>query len=132
MVAYEYREDGGALYLTVRGHASEYESRPGQNIVCGPDLWLYYHGLDTSERKMDIASFYTDPEENLDLLEKYDVDYIYVSSYERSSYAVDTDTLDRLFTRVFSNWEATIYAVHPSSETEDMGNGASAALRGGA
>ena len=34
MVAYEYREDGGALYLTVRGHASEYESRPGQNIVC--------------------------------------------------------------------------------------------------
>lgn len=79
-----------------------------------------------------IAAFYTDPEENLDLLEKYDVDYIYVSSYERSSYAVDTDTLDRLFTRVFSNWEATIYAVHPSSETEDMGNGASAALRGGA
>mgnify|MGYP000793591919 FL=1 len=70
--------------------------------------------------------------QNLNLLEKYDVDYIYVSSYERSSYAVDTDTLDRLFTRVFSNWEATIYAVHPSSETEDMGNGASAALRGGA
>ena len=55
-----------------------------------------------------------------------------VSSYERSSYAVDVNTLDRLFTRVFSNWEATIYAVHPSSETEDMGNGASAALRGGA
>ena len=34
MVTYEYREDGGALFLTLRGHASEYESRPGQNIVC--------------------------------------------------------------------------------------------------
>ena len=91
-----------------------------------------YRGNDAG--KPSRPSPYRDrtPEENLDLLEKYDVDYIYVSSYERSSYAVDTDTLDRLFTRVFSNWEATIYAVHPSSETEDMGNGASAALRGGA
>ena len=118
--------------MTGTQHLNPIASIAGQNIVCGPDLWLYYHGLDTRERKMDIASFYTDPEENLDLLEKYDVDYIYVSSYERSSYAVDVNTLDRLFTRVFSNWEATIYAVHPSSETEDMGNGASAALRGGA
>ena len=91
-----------------------------------------YRGNDAG--KPSRPSPYRDrtPEENLDLLEKYDVDYIYVSSYERSSYAVDVNTLDRLFTRVFSNWEATIYAVHPSSETEDMGNGASAALRGGA
>ena len=53
----------------------------------------------------------TFPESNLNILKKYDVDYIYISSYERSSYAVDTDAMDRLFERVFENDEAVIYAV---------------------
>ena len=53
----------------------------------------------------------TFPEANLSVLEKYDVDYIYVSSYERSNYAVDTDAMDSMFEKVFENDEAVIYAV---------------------
>lgn len=121
-----------ATYMTGTQHLNPIASIAGKNIVCGPDLWLYYHGLDTNERKADIASFYTDPENHLDLLEKYDVDYIYVSSYERSNYAVDTDALDRLFPKIFSNWEATIYSAQPLEAETEENDGASAALRGGA
>ena len=39
------------------------------------------------------------------------MDYIYVSSYERSSYQLNTEALDRLFERVFANGEAVIYRV---------------------
>ena len=37
--------------------------------------------------------------------------YIYVSSYERGSYDVDEEALDRLYTKVFENMECTIYQV---------------------
>lgn len=116
-------------FLTGTQHLNPVASIAGRNIVCGPDLWLYFHGLNTTERKADIARFYTDPAENLDVLEKYDVDYIYVSSYERSSYAVDTEALDALFTQIYDNWEATIWQVHPAEEAET--DGASTALRRG-
>ena len=53
----------------------------------------------------------TFPEANAHILEKYDVDYIYVSSYELSNYAVDTEAMDSLFEKVFENDEAVIYAV---------------------
>lgn len=83
----------------------------GRRIVCGPDLWLYYHGFNTSERKADIAAFYEEPEENAAVLAKYDVDYILVTSYERSDYAVDEEALRRLYPVVFENDEGTVYRV---------------------
>ena len=110
MYARENTEED-SVFLSGRQHLNPISSIAGRVTVCGPDLWLYWHGIDTSERNADIASFMTFPESNLNVLKKYDVDYIYISSYERSSYAVDTDAMDRLFERVFENDEAVIYAV---------------------
>ena len=100
-----------SMFLTGTQHLNPVDSLTGRRIVCGPDLWLYYHGFQTDERKLDIAAFYTDPEGNVDILQKYDVDYVYVSSYERASYGVDTQALEELLTPVFSNEECTIYQV---------------------
>ena len=103
--------DEDSVFLSGRQHLNPISSIAGRKTVCGPDLWLYWHGIDTSERNAEIASFMTFPEANLSVLEKYDVDYIYVSSYERSNYAVDTDAMDSMFEKVFENDEAVIYAV---------------------
>lgn len=100
-----------AVFLTGTQHLNPVASIAGRHVVCGPDLWLYYHGFNTMERNYDISRFLTSPEENLDVLEKYDVDYIYVSSYERAKYEVDFEALDSLFVRVFENWEAVIWIV---------------------
>lgn len=105
----ETEED--AVYLTGTQHLNPVLSIGGKTIVCGPDLWLYWHGFNTLERQVDICRFMEDPENNTDVIDKYGVDYIYVSSYERSSYAVDTETLEELYRPVFSNGEATIYEV---------------------
>ncbi|MBQ3157261.1 MAG: hypothetical protein IJB81_10150 [Clostridia bacterium] len=75
-----------ATFLTGVHHLNPVASIAGRDIVCGPDLWLYYHGIDTTERKADISRFYLDPANHLDVLEKYSVDYILVSSYERTDY----------------------------------------------
>ena len=100
-----------ATFLTGVHHLNPVASIAGRDIVCGPDLWLYYHGLDTTERKSDIRAFYADPENNLDVLEKYGVDYILVSSYERSDYDIDYEGMDLIAEEVFSNREGTVYRV---------------------
>lgn len=99
------------VFLTGTQHLNPVIALAGRTIVCGPDLWLYWHGFDTTERKLEIAAFYADPEGNAGILEKYDVDYIYVSSYELADYQVNQAELNRLYEVVFSNVECTIYKV---------------------
>jgi len=100
-----------SVFLSGTQHLNPVSSIAGCTTVCGPDLWLYYHGFNTGERKADIEAFYEAPRDNLDVLAKYDVDYIYVSSYEHSDYAVDQAALEEMFQAVFRNGEATIYKV---------------------
>ena len=110
----EYARDNteeDATFLTGVHHLNPIASISGRDIVCGPDLWLYYHGINTNERKWDISTFYADPENNTDVLEKYGVDYILVSSYERSDYDVDYEGLEQIADEVFSNREGAIYRV---------------------
>ena len=40
-----------AVFLTGTQHLNPVDSIAGRTIVCGPDLWLYWHGFDTTERK---------------------------------------------------------------------------------
>ncbi len=112
----ETEED--AVFLTGVHHLNPVASIGGRKIVCGPDLWLYYHGLDTSARKADIARFYEDPAGNQDVLTTYGVTYIVVSSYERNDYRVDTAALDALYPRVFQNGESVIWRVAEARETD--------------
>ena len=100
-----------ATILTGVHHLNPVASIAGRDIVCGPDLWLYYHGLDTTERKSEINAFYADPANNTDTLKKYGVDYILVSSYERNDYDVDYEGLEAIADEVFSNREGRIYKV---------------------
>lgn len=101
----------GSVFLSGTQHLNPVSSIGGRTTVCGPDLWLYYHGFNTDERKKDIEAFFTDPTGNAGVLAKYDVDYIYVSSYERNDYALDETALGEMFDVVFQNREATIYKV---------------------
>ncbi len=108
----EYARDhteSDAVFMTGTQHLNPVLSIGGKTIVCGPDLWLYWHGFNTSRRQYDIRCFYTDPVKYEDVLEKYDVDYIFVSSYEHASYEVDMETLEKLYPIVFRNGEATIF-----------------------
>ena len=100
-----------AVFMTGTEHLNPVLSIAGRTIVCGPDLWLYWHGFDTRERQADIAAFYDDPVENAAILAKYGVDYIFVSSYERSSYAVDEEAMAEYYPLIFRNTEAAVYQV---------------------
>ena len=103
-----------AVFLTgYEQHLNPVSSLAGRTIVCGPGLWLYFHGFDTTERTMDISRFYASPQNNLDVLQKYQVEYIFISSYERSDLEIDFLGLESLFPLCYAsdNGEISIYMV---------------------
>ena len=105
-----------AVFVTGTQHLNPVLSIAGRRIVCGPDLWLYWHGFDTRERQADLRDFYEFPEQNAALPSRYGAEYVYVSSYERSSYEVDTKGLERIAEKIFENGEAAVYRLKPPEE----------------
>ena len=97
-----------AVFMTGRQHLNPVASLAGRTIVCGPDLWLVYHGLDVRERSNDIWLYYQDPENYGDILDKYGVDYILVSGWERSDLIVNDEALDRLFPVLYESRYGTL------------------------
>ncbi len=60
----------------------------GRSIVTGTSTFLYYHGIDTSERENDVRMMYADPQNHADLFTKYGVKYVLISNAERG-YDID-------------------------------------------
>ena len=102
------------VFLTGNEHLNPIASLAGRTIPCGSDLYLYYHGFNTNERKAELAAFYEAPAEQLALLRKYGVEYVYVSPSERSSYAVDEEALAELFTVAYESGGRIVYAIPAS------------------
>ncbi len=94
-----------AVFVTGNQHLNPVSSLAGRTILCSSDLYLYYHGFNTRQRRAEIAAFYQDPGSQLAFLEKYGVQYIYVSPYERSDWAlaVNEEALEALFPLVYES-----------------------------
>lgn len=97
--------------LTSTRHNNEIASLTGRNLVCGTDAFLYYHGIDTSERKEEVRQMYEAPTTNLPLFQTYGVDYVMVSNYERIAYSVDEAALSDMFPIVFQKGDICLYGV---------------------
>jgi len=97
------------VIMTNTRHNNEAVALTGRNTVCGADLFLYFHGIDTTQRKEHLALMYSQPAENAELFEIYDVGYVVVSSWERSEYTVDEKYFETNFEKVFSNGNVDMY-----------------------
>ncbi len=91
-----------SVFLTKDNHNNAANVLGGRRIVCGPTLYLYYHGVNFQTAQNDMYSMLRDPENNRHLFEKYGVDYVYISSYEKSAGA-DTEAFERMYPVIFEN-----------------------------
>lgn len=98
-----------AVFLTNNRHNNEIASLTGRNIVCGTDSYLYFHGIDTSERKADVQKMFEQPQNAKNLFEKYEVDYVVLSSYERANYQVAEQYFVENAELVFSDGDVQLY-----------------------
>lgn len=100
-----------AVFMTGQQHINPVAALAGRPIVCGTDLYLFFHGVDYRQNEADCERFYRNPAENLDVLEKYGVQYILLSDYERAEFGVYREPFDTLFTSVFDKGDYVVYAV---------------------
>ena len=105
-----------AVFLTGQEHINPVCSLAGRQILCGSDLYVFFHGLSYREEAAACRNFYENPEESQDILTRYHVDYIYVSDYERADFDVDFDALDAGWPLVYENRDVRIYSAHREEE----------------
>ena len=101
--------DRDDVFLTGQQHINPVCSLAGRQIICGSDLYVFFHGLDYSQQSADCRRFYESPRENADVLETYNVHYIYVSDYERAEFDVDLYALDEAYELIYANDDVRIY-----------------------
>lgn len=109
----------GVITEAVGGSYTEYarvSTRSGQPTVLG---WPGHEsqwrggGDEMGSRYGDIALLYETRhwEEASQILQRYEVRYVYVGGLERSTYQVNTEKFDQMLNIVYQNGEVTIYEV---------------------
>ena len=99
------------MFLTGQQHINPVCSLAGRQIICGSDLYVFFHGLNYRQQAADCQRFLEYPAENARVLDTYGVDYIYVSDYERAEFDVDLEYIDENYDLVFMNRDVRIYEV---------------------
>ncbi len=107
-----------SMFLTDDNHNNVVATLTGRKIVCGSGSYLYFHGLKFEEQIKDASCMLKDPLSYQYLYRKYDVDYVYVSSYEDA----DRIVLDEMFPCVYSGGEwYDIIKIYAVSERAQLG-----------
>lgn len=97
--------------LTDMRHNNEVAALTGRNIVCGSTSYVYFHGLDYRDREADLAQMFMDPEGSFELFEKYSVDYIMVSDFERANFGADAAQIGEVFPCVYEDGSIMLFRV---------------------
>ena len=100
-----------AVFMTGQQHINPVCSLAGRQIICGSDLYVYFHGLDYGAQAYSCQRFYENPRANEDILAQYGVDYIYVSDYERADFDVDMEALYAMYEVVYENPDVRVFKV---------------------
>ncbi len=116
VLAAEFVEENtapGATFLTHNNHNNCIAALTGRNIVCGSGTFLYFHGVDYSEREKALGLLYEQPKLYFDALsEDYQIDYVLISGYERANYDIDYEYFNERFSVFYKNDSVVIYSVN--------------------
>ena len=102
-----------ALFLTGTQHLNPVVSLAGRDIVCGSSLYVYYHGMDYAAQLQAVKDLYEAPSEAL--LAQWGIDYVMISGWERSDYAVDEAFYAQCYPVWYQNGSYTIYQITGAS-----------------
>ncbi len=100
------------IILTATNHNNAVAMLTGRSIVCGSPVFLFFHGVDFTERYYRVQQMYEDPYSCFDdCAKEYGVDYVLISVWEMGSYNIDHNFFNQMET-VWSNGAARILKVN--------------------
>ena len=99
-----------AVFLTDTDHINPVSVLAGRTVVCGPQLYLHWHGLGEEfyRREAYIRDAYANP--SFEKLAEYDIDYVYIGYTERS-WGADEDWFRENLSVVYDENGIAIYSV---------------------
>ena len=106
---FENNTPAHAVVLTGNEHNNPIAALAGRNIVCGTSSYLYFHGIDYFTQERDERLMLEAPDDNLQLLDSYDVEYVYISAYERNDFEVDEAWFADHCDTVFAEEDICVY-----------------------
>ena len=100
-----------SMILTGDQHNNAVAALTGRYILCGTGSYLYFHGVDYSAQYTAMRLLYENPAANALLFDQYGIDFVYISSQERSKFTVDQNWYAENCEMIFDNHYVQIYAV---------------------
>ena len=85
----------------------------GRSIVTGTGTFLFYHGINPSEREADVAQMYEEPSGASELFRQYSVRYVLISNAERGNYDIDYGYFNANGEVVAENRAGKLYRLNP-------------------
>lgn len=73
------------VFLTAQDANNPISGLSGRSIVLGYTGWIWSYGLEYLEREKDVAAMFEAKTDPLDLLRRYEVDYVVIGPRERAS-----------------------------------------------
>ena len=119
-----------ALFLTSTNHNNTVSVLTGRRIVCGSNLYLYYHGVDYPDNERDVRLMLSDPAGQADLFKEYGVDYVFLSNYEKNEAGAQYTDFDALYPLIYRSGDEywydpiRIYAVSERARVKFQEEGA--------
>lgn len=110
-----------SLFISADNHNNAISSLAGRNILAGTPSFLFFHGVNYSERATDIATMYKEPDKFDILAKKHKVDYIYLSSYEKNQFKTDGQYFRAHYPLTFQNGEVEIFAISNQAKNNIRG-----------
>ena len=87
----------------------------GRSIVCGPSIYLFYHGVNYREREEQVAKMYGGGEAFLRGAAEYGVDFVYIGPHERGRFTVNEAWFAARYPKIFDNGSVRIYEIDPDT-----------------
>lgn len=100
-----------SLFLTGTAHTNPVSVLAGRNILCGPGMYLYYHGIDYQQRESQIDQMYLSGPAFEHYAEQYGVDYVFISGTEQANYQVNYDYFVQNYSLIYDQDGISIFQI---------------------
>lgn len=100
-----------SLFLTATNHTNAVSVLSGRSIVCGPGLYLYFHGVNYQSREAQVSQMYRGGDDFLRLSKELGVDYVYIGESERGKYEVNENWFSEHYPLVYDQGGVRIYHI---------------------
>ena len=98
-----------AVFLTSRSHLLAVASLAGRQVVCGSDIYLYYHGVDYTSERAAVQTLYETPDEAA--LAAWEVDYAVFDANVATQYQADESWYAARYPLCYQNGSCRVYRI---------------------